>query len=52
MTTRQLLELLAVLPGPVVGADDVQLNPTRDVQDMTAMVAAKLVKELTARLAT
>ena len=52
LTTRQLLELLAVLPGPVVGADVVELNPTRDVQDMTAMVAAKLVKELTARLAT
>lgn len=51
LTTRQLLDLIAELPGPVVGADVVELNPTRDVEDMTAMVAAKLVKELCARLA-
>lgn len=50
LTTRQVLDLIAALPGPVVGADVVELNPARDVVDMTAMVAAKLVKELAARM--
>jgi arginase family enzyme len=29
-----------------VGADIVEYNPDRDVNDMTAAVAAKLVKEI------
>jgi arginase family enzyme len=33
-----------------VGADIVELNPQRDIHDMTAMVAAKCFKELLARL--
>jgi arginase family enzyme len=32
--------------GPVVGADVVELNPDRDPTGVTALVAAKLVKEL------
>jgi len=51
LTTRQVIDLIAALPGPLVGADIVELNPERDVVDMTAMVAAKLAKELAARLA-
>ena len=46
LTVREVLDLLESLPGPIVGADVVELNPTRDLVDMTAMVAAKLVKEL------
>ncbi|MEM7346895.1 MAG: arginase family protein, partial [Chloroflexota bacterium] len=38
------------LPGPIVGADVVELNPHRDLVDMTAMVAAKFTKELLARM--
>jgi arginase family enzyme len=34
----------------VVGADLVELNPTRDPTGITARVAAKLAKELLARL--
>jgi len=30
----------------VVGADVVEYNPRRDIHDLTAYVAAKLVKEL------
>lgn len=48
LTTRQLLDLLARVPGPLVGADVVELNPDRDLHGMTAAVAAKLVKELAA----
>jgi len=46
LTVRELLDIIDALPGPIVGADVVELNPSRDVVDMTAMVAAKLVKEV------
>lgn len=51
LSTRQLLDVLARLEAPVVGADVVELNPDRDINDMTAAVAAKLVKELAALMA-
>lgn len=50
LSTRQTLEILQRLPGPIVGADLVELNPMRDPQGLTAVVAGKLVKELVARL--
>lgn len=50
LTTRELLSLLQRLRGPIVGADLVELNPVRDPQGLTAMVAAKLVKELVGRM--
>jgi len=34
----------------IVGADIVELNPTRDINGMTAMVAAKFFKELLVKL--
>jgi len=46
LTVREVLDVVDALPGPIVGADVVELNPTRDLVDMTAMVAAKLVKEI------
>ena len=46
MSTRQLLDLLHLIDCPVVGADIVECNPDRDVEDMTAMVGYKMVKEL------
>jgi agmatinase len=49
-TTREVLRLIQTLPGPVIGADLVELNPLRDPQGLTACVAAKLVKEMVARM--
>ncbi|RLE22467.1 MAG: agmatinase [Actinobacteria bacterium] len=46
LTFREVLDIIDALPGPIVGADIVELNPTRDVVDMTSMVGAKLLKEL------
>lgn len=49
LTVLDVLDVLDVIdarPGPIVGADVVELNPTRDLIDMTAMVGAKFVKEL------
>jgi arginase family enzyme len=34
------------IDGRIIGADVVELNPSRDLQDLTALVAAKIVKEL------
>jgi agmatinase len=50
LSTRELLELIDALPGPLIGADIVELNPDRDINAMTAALAAKLVKELAARM--
>lgn len=46
LTVREVLDVIDALPGPFVGADVVELNPTRDLLDMTATVGAKLVKEI------
>ena len=48
-STRQLLDALAAIAqsgAVVVGADIVEINPERDINGLTAMVGAKLVKEL------
>ncbi len=50
LSTREVIGVLQRLDGPVVGADLVELNPTRDPTGLTAMAAAKLAKELLARL--
>ena len=52
LTMREVLDVIDSLPGPIVGADVVELNPERDVVDLTAMVAAKLVKEIAAAILT
>ena len=46
LTVRELLAVLRRVPGPIVGADIVEYNPSRDVGGVTAVLAAKLVKEL------
>lgn len=52
LATRDVIGIVQRLRGRVVGADVVELNPARDVGGATAMVAAKLAKELAARLLT
>ncbi len=50
LSVREVLAIIATLPGPLLGADIVELNPSRDINAMTAAVAVKLLKELTARI--
>jgi agmatinase len=50
MTTRQLIEIIQQIKTPIVGADIVELNPNRDVNNVTAMVAYKLFKELASKM--
>ena len=48
-SVRQLLDAIESIRAadvPVIGADLVEINPARDINDLTAMVGAKLVREL------
>ena len=50
MSTRDVLNIMQNLQGNLVGADIVEYNPERDFMGMTGMVAAKLLKEILARM--
>lgn len=46
LTVRDVLAVLRRIEAPIVGADIVEYNPERDRDGVTAVLAAKLVKEL------
>lgn len=48
LSTRELISVLHRVRTPIVGADIVEYNPARDVNGVTATLAAKLVKEIAA----
>ena len=48
LSVRDVLSVLQRVKGPIVGADVVELNPSRDINGMSAVVAAKFIKELAA----
>ena len=50
LSVRDLLGLIQRVPNRIVGADIVEYNPSCDINDMTAMVAAKLLKEIAGRM--
>lgn len=50
LTIREVLSIIAKQRAQIVGADIVELNPARDVNDITAIVAAKLVREIAAQM--
>ncbi len=50
LSTRQLISLLQGLEVPIIGADIVEYNPLNDVRQMTAMVCAKVLKEIAASI--
>jgi arginase len=50
LSTREVIGIIQSLGGTLVGADVVEYNPVRDPSGMTGMVAAKLVKEIAARM--
>jgi len=52
LSVRDVITLIQRLPGPIVGADVVELNPLCDLGGTTARVAAKLVKEIASRMIT
>lgn len=46
LTPRQVINWLHALDQPIVAADIVEYNPRCDISDLTASVAAKLLKEI------
>jgi agmatinase len=50
LTTREAIGLIQDLGGVLIGADVVELNPTLEGAELTAGVAAKLVKEVAGRM--
>jgi agmatinase len=50
LTVREALSIIHRIKAPILGADIVEYNPQRDHHTLTAMVAAKLVKEIGAMM--
>ena len=50
LTVRDVIGLVQRIEGTLLGADIVEFNPSQDVGGLTAHVAAKLVKEVAARM--
>ena len=52
MSVREAIAHLHAIEGAIVGADVVEYNPVRDLDGMTANVAAKIVKEILGKMIT
>ena len=50
LSTRQVLTIIQAIDVPILGADIVEYNPTRDINNMTGMVCAKLFKEIASKM--
>lgn len=46
LSTRQVIDLIQAIDRPIVGADIVEYNPSCDISNLTAVVAAKFLKEI------
>ena len=50
LSSRQVIDLIQNLDAEVVGADIVEYNPTRDIHNLTAFLAAKMMKEILSKM--
>ena len=50
LSTRELIKTISNIDADIVGADIVEYNPDRDVNNITAITAAKLLKELMGKM--
>ena len=50
LSTREVLALVQSIEGRLVGADVVEYNPRQDLGGVTAIVAAKIVKEIAGQM--
>jgi arginase family enzyme len=50
MTVREAVAHIQSIQGDIVGADIVEYNPIRDVDGITAAVAAKILKEILGKM--
>ncbi len=52
LTSREVLSIIQAIQAPLVGADIVELNPTRDLNQVTTRLAAKFLREIAAKMLT
>jgi agmatinase len=52
LSSRQVINLIQAIDQPIVAADVVEYNPRCDISHITAVVAAKLVKEIAGMMVT
>ncbi len=50
LSSREVISLIQNIDAEVVGADIVEYNPNRDFQNMTAFLAAKMMKEILVKM--
>ena len=50
MSVRDVIAHLHAIEGEIVGADVVEYNPVQDVAGVTAIVAAKVLKEILGKM--
>lgn len=50
LTSREVIRIIQSVKAPIIGADIVEFNPTRDVSGITAALAAKLMKEILSKM--
>ena len=50
LTTRNIINIIHSLKGDVIGGDIVEYNPIKDINDMTGITAAKLLKEIIGKI--
>jgi len=50
LSSRDVIHMIQTLEVPVIGADIVEFNPIHDVSNTTAVLCAKLVKELVSKM--
>ncbi|MDO6519550.1 agmatinase [Zobellia uliginosa] len=50
LTSRQVIDLIQSIDTEIIGADIVEYNPNRDFQNMTAFLAAKMMKEILGKM--
>jgi agmatinase len=49
-SSRQVIDIIHSIKVPIIGADIVELNPNRDWQNMTTMLAYKIMKEIMSKM--
>lgn len=50
LSTRDILKIISNIDGEVIGGDIVEYNPKKDINNITAVTAAKLLKELMGKI--
>lgn len=50
LSSREVISIIQSINGPLVGADIVEYNPTRDANGITASLAGKLAKEILGKM--